>query len=67
MDSKATDKVEREILDKNFTSVNATGENRVNVNNKYSIGYTNTQDHVAKINDSTSCTIHAKTNDEDKT
>ena len=61
--SKSTDKVERDVLDKNFTSVEATGENRVNVNNKYSIGYTNTQDHVAKINDSSSCTIHAKTND----
>ena len=61
--SKSTDKVERDILDRNFTSVDATGENRVNVNNKYSIGYTNTQDHVAKINDSSSCTIHAKTND----
>ena len=61
--SKSTDKVERDVLDKNFTSVEATGENRVNVNNKYSIGYTNTQDHVAKINDSSSCIIHAKTND----
>lgn len=61
--SKSTDKVERDILDRNFTSVDATGENRVNVNNKYSIGYTNTQDHVAKINDSSSCTVHAKTND----
>lgn len=61
--SKSTDKVERDVLDRNFTSVDATGENRVNVNNKYSIGYTNTQDHVAKINDSSSCTIHAKTND----
>ena len=61
--SKSTDKVERDVLDKNFTSVEATGENRVNVNNKYSIGYTKTQDHVAKINDSSSCTIHAKTND----
>ena len=61
--SKSTDKVERDILDRNFTSVEATGENRVNVNNKYSIGYTNTQDQVARINDSSSCTVHAKTND----
>ena len=61
--SKSTDKVERDILDRNFTSVDATGENRVNVNNKYSIGYTNTQDQVARINDSSSCTVHAKTND----
>ena len=61
--SKSTDKVERDVLDKNFTSVEATGENRVNVNNKYSIGYTNTKDHVARINDSSSCTLHANTKD----
>ena len=61
--SKSTDKVERDILDRNFTSVEATGENRVNVNNKYSIGYTNTKDHVARINDSSSCTLHANTKD----
>ena len=61
--SKSTDKVEREILDKNFTIVNATGENKVDVNNKYTIGYTATQDHVAKINDSSSCTLHANTKD----
>ena len=37
--SKATDRVERDVLDRNFASVNSTGENRVNVNDKYSITY----------------------------
>ena len=40
--SKSTDKEERAILDKNFASINSTGENIVNVkdknsNNKYSV------------------------------
>lgn len=61
--SKATDKVEREILDKNFASVNSTGENRVNVNDKYSITYNNTTNHTTSIKDSSACTLHANTKD----
>lgn len=61
--SKATDKVERDILDKNFASVNSTGENRVNVNDKYSITYNNTTDHATSIKDSSACTLHANTKD----
>lgn len=61
--SKATDRVERDILDKNFASVNSTGENRVNVNDKYSITYNNTTDHAASIKDSSACTLHANTKD----
>lgn len=61
--SKATDKVEREVLDNNFASVNATGENRVNVNDKYSITYNNTTNHATSIKDSSACTLHANTKD----
>lgn len=61
--SKATDKVERDILDKNFASVNSTGENRVNVNDKYSITYNNTTEHATSIKDSSDCTLHANTKD----
>lgn len=61
--SKATDMVEREILDKNFTSVNSTGENRVNVNDKYSIIYNETVNNTTSIKDSSSCTLHANTKD----
>lgn len=62
--SKAADRVEREILDKNFTSIDATGRNIVNVNNgKYMITYNDTVDHATSIKDSSSCILHAKTND----
>ncbi len=61
--SKADDKVEREILDRNFATVDSTGENRVNVNNIYSITYNQTVDHATSIKDSSSCVLHAKTND----
>lgn len=61
--SKATDTEERKILDSNFASVDATGENRVNVNNKYSITYNETKDHATSIKDSSACTLHANTKD----
>lgn len=62
--SKATDVREREILDKNFTRVDATGENRVNVNNgTYSITYNDTVDHATSIKDSSDCILHARTDD----
>lgn len=62
--SKATDKVEREILDRNFSSVNATGENRVDVGNgKYSITYNETVDNKTSIKDSSDCILHANTKD----
>lgn len=62
--SKATDRVEREILDRNFTSIDSTGRNEVNVNNgKYIITYNDTVDHATSIKDSSSCILHAKTND----
>lgn len=69
--SKASDKDERDILDKNFTSVDSTGENRVDVNNgTYSITYNETVmnengENVATIKDSSACILHAKTNDSD--
>lgn len=69
--SKAADKDERDILDKNFTNVDSTGENRVDVNNgTYSITYNETVmnengENVATIKDSSACTLHAKTNDSD--
>lgn len=61
--SKATDKVERKVLDKNFTSVNATGENKVNVNDKYSITYNDTVKNTTSIKDSSDCILHANTKD----
>lgn len=69
--SKAADKDERDILDKNFASVDSTGENRVDVNNStYSITYNETVmdengQNVATIKDSSACTLHAKTDDSD--
>ena len=61
--SKATDKVEREILDRNFKNVNATGENKVNVNNQYEIIYNETVNNATSIKDSSACTLHANTKD----
>ncbi len=65
--SKATDKVERDILDKNFASINSTGINEVNVNNGnsdvYNIKYNETVEHSTSIKDSSACILHAKTND----
>ena len=61
--SKATDTEERKILDNNFSTVDATGENRVNVNNKYSITYNETKEHATSIKDSSACTLHANTKD----
>ena len=66
--SKATDKEEREVLDKNFASINSTGENKVNVKGtdsetKYSIEYNKTKDHTTSIKDSSACTLHANTKD----
>lgn len=61
--SKATDRVERDVLDRNFASVNSTGENRVNVNDKYSITYNPTANNATTIKDSSSCILHANTND----
>lgn len=66
--SKSTDKEERAILDKNFASINSTGENIVNVkdknsNNKYSIKYNKTKDYTTSIKDSSDCTLHANTKD----
>ena len=47
--SKAEDKVESEALDKQFTEVDSTGENRANVNNTYSINYNDTVEYKASI------------------
>ena len=47
--SKADDKVDRNILDNNFATVDGTGENKVNVNNKYTIDYNETVDHRSSI------------------
>ena len=57
--SKADDKVDRATLDANFASVNATGENKVNVNNQYIIDYNGTNNHEASIkyNNITNSTI----------
>ncbi len=62
--SKSTDKIEREILDRNFSSIDATGENRVDIGNgKYSITYNDTVDNKTSIKDSSACTLHANTKD----
>lgn len=66
--SKATDRIERAILDANFASVNATGENRVDVkdsssNAKYSVTYNETSEHATSIKDSSACILHANTKD----
>lgn len=61
--SKATDVREREILDKNFTSVDATGKNEVNVNDKYTITYNDTVNNATSIKDSSDCVLHARTDD----
>lgn len=61
--SKTTDINERKILDNNFATVDATGENKVNVNNKYSITYNKTNEHTTSIKDSSACTLHANTKD----
>lgn len=61
--SKATDTVERDILDKNFASVDSTGENKVDVNGKYIITYNDTNDYKASVKDSSACIIHANTKD----
>lgn len=55
--SKATDKEEREILDKNFTSIDSTGKNQVSVNNgKYNIYYNDTVNHATSIIEKTTTT-----------
>lgn len=65
--SKSSDEVERNILDKNFASVNSTGKNEVNINNGnkdvYNITYNETVEHSTSIKDSSDCILHAKTND----
>lgn len=66
--SKATDRTERAILDSNFASVNATGENRVDVrdansNNRYSITYNDTVNHMASIENTDACILNANTKD----
>ena len=61
--SKADDKLDRDILDKNFAKIDSTGENRVNVNNIYSITYNETVNHETSIKDSSACVVNAKTND----
>lgn len=61
--SRGTDKVQREILDNNFKTVDSTGTNAVNVNNTYTITYTETKDHAASILDSSQCMLRANTND----
>ncbi len=76
--SKATDRVEREVLDRNFTSVDSTGKNQVNVNNgTYNIYYNNTVNHATSIvekttktqnsvnfvRDESDCIVHANTRD----
>ena len=47
--SKANDKTSREVLDINFKTVNGTGENKINVNDTYSIEYNETKDYQSTI------------------
>lgn len=65
--SKASDEVERNVLDRNFATVNSTGKNEVNINNGnsdvYNIKYNETTEHSTSIKDSSDCILHAKTDD----
>lgn len=60
--SKATDRVQREILDRNFKNIQYNGKDGVSVNNGvYNITYNRTEEHKSSILDTSACTLNANT------